>query len=101
MALSNEEIRAEVQRQKEDKDRAERIKGLLKQPGWSDYQDLLNHHVGVRTQGMFEPLQTDNESLKQEHNKGVIYGLIFARDLLGVILMAQKEAPASEDDTDA
>lgn len=95
--MSDDDVKVELRKQKEDKERIGRLQGLLKSPGWSDFQDLMNVHINERAKRIFEPLLSDNLTLLQEHNKGAIYGLIWARDLPSVMITIADEARKSSD----
>jgi hypothetical protein len=75
----------------EDVTRARDIEAMMNTAGWKAYHSLLNGQVLERTQNLFEPTP-DDAVMKSEHNKGVLYGLILARDLPSVIVQTAKDA---------
>lgn len=101
LARTRDEIQKESRKlTKEDLERVEDFKALVKMPGWNAYQSLLNNQIQSLMMGVLEP--TENAAAS-EHKKGTVYGLIKARDLLTVIIAAAEEARKSEkkDDEEA
>lgn len=78
--MDEAEVREAQRNKKFEKERAEAFEAMLKTPGWTMYQALLNAHVEQRTKNVFGPTPQGQENIA-EHNKGVVYGLLFARDL--------------------
>jgi hypothetical protein len=78
-----------------EKRRARLFKEMMETEAWRLYEDLLNHHIGVRTQSVLDPTTPGGE-LPAEHNKGVAYGIIFCRDIPRVTVAAMKDTSASK-----
>lgn len=80
--------------------RVRAFEAMVATEGWKMYQDLINGNVSERTKDIFSPTPKGEESAA-EHNKGAVFGLLYARDLPSVIIAAMKDQrssdPASED----
>lgn len=74
----------------EDVKKARALQALTKMEGWIFYQAALNNLIADKTKNIFEPTPADGRDAEQ-HNKGVVYGLIVARDLPNVIVGAMRE----------
>lgn len=70
------------------------FEALVATEGWKEYQLLLASHISTRASVAFEPVELANV-LKSEHQKGTIYGLILARDIVGVSIAQVKDAVAA------
>lgn len=73
-----------------DVKRVRAIEDIVRLEGWKYFEELLNHHISKRTQELFEPTPPGGRDAEQ-HNKGAIWGLIYARDLPRVIIAAFEE----------
>lgn len=93
--LTDQEIREELRKQKFDRERAEAFGRLVATEAWQWYVELLNNNIGERTAMLLEPVE-DGKHLASEHNKGTVYGLIYARDLLPHIIAVAKELKTSD-----
>lgn len=86
---------------REDRELAELFATFPRNEAWKRYQTLLDKMIQKRTGDLFEPI-LDGQQLAAEHNKGVIYGLILARDLPTATVNAMKQLansdPASGDE---
>lgn len=75
----------------EDVARARDIEAMMNTAGWKAYQKLINERIETLASGFFNPIQ-DSEALRQEHTKGLVYGLIMCRDWPSAIVKDAKEA---------
>lgn len=73
-----------------DLKRARAIQDLLRLDGWKHIEEILNNHISRRTAELFEPTPAGGRDAEQ-HNKGAIWGLIYARDLPRAIVTAMEE----------
>lgn len=102
--MDKRELQEERRKLRADAARVEAFRHLIRQEGWDYFVSLLNAAVTDRMKNVLEP-SADGETLKNEHNKGTVYGIIWARDLLPTIIATHEanEAsnPTTEDDDDA
>jgi hypothetical protein len=85
------DAKTEAQRNRnEDIKRGRALELMMSTEGWRIYDHLINHHISLRTANLFDPTPSGGRDAEQ-HNKGAIYGLIFARDLPRVTVGAAKE----------
>ena len=100
MDNSNEQLLRDARRANTiDKERAQALSVLVKSEVWKIYSDLLNAKIAERSATLLEPLK-HGERDSSEHNKGAVYGLIYARDLPHTIVAAMKELSLSSDAED-
>lgn len=71
--------------------RARDIEAMMNTAGWKHLEALLSNHVNQRTQNIFDPTP-EGGVMASEHKKGVVWGLLFARDLPRNIVAATKDA---------
>lgn len=78
--------------------RARNFEAMLNTEGWKQYVALINYHIQDRTKGLFDPTP-EGQGAKHEHNKGVVWGLLFMRDLPQNTVASMKDArtPATDE----
>jgi hypothetical protein len=68
----------EVQQESELLEERDLLIALTKTAGWQIMQDRLSDQINSLTNGLFEPLQSRDEVLAEQFNKGLAKGLLFA-----------------------
>ena len=87
---------------KDDKELAEILEGLVKHPGWVAYQTLLGRRIQMFADTVMAPAGSNDGAIALEWVKGAMSGLLIARNLPSVIIDAMKpKAPATDGDDDA
>lgn len=81
-----------------DKKLAEAMQALLKHPAWLAFQALLTRRIEEGGQALLAPVMNVDMTYASEHIKGVMFGLLLARDLPAHILTQMKPATSTEDD---
>ena len=67
---------------KEDRERGEAFKSLVKHPGWAMFTGLINSRIQASAELLMEPVEKlIPEGTNTEYLKGTMRGLIMARDL--------------------
>lgn len=74
----------------EDIKTARALEQMLKSEGWEAYQRLLQSQIEQRQQAVLEPIGPGMRDAS-EHNKGALYGMIWARDIASVTVITIKE----------
>jgi len=101
--IKKEELGPKLQVEKPtnfDAKRDRAFRDMVKTEGWEMFRQLLNAHINQRTAKIFEPIE-EGKLNDFSHNQGAVFGLIFARDVVGVSIAAADEmraASSSEDD---
>lgn len=88
-------LRQSKQTEREDKERAERFSSLLKHPGFIDYIVLLNAKIEELGAALMMPSNGLDGMVTTEYQKGAMFGLILARDVVGVTVQIADEARKS------
>jgi len=70
----------------QDRKRRDAFEGLLKHPGWKEFQELLNLMIGERSAELLSPAGSVDKMIALEFVKGTMNGLILARDLPKIII---------------
>lgn len=90
---------AEREQMRHDVKRIRAFKDLVRTDGWKFFQELLNNRVGEMTKDLFnKPLPGGERG--EAYDKGLIYGLLWARDLPETTIAAFKDdasEPAEEE----
>jgi hypothetical protein len=87
----------EAQKRKKDVERVRAFQIMVKSDGWQHYQELLNGKVAGLTQNIFDP-PSEASTRVEDHKKGTIFGLLYARDLPSITIAAHEASePASEE----
>lgn len=81
------------------KAQANALDRLINYREWKVFEDLINAHINNRAQNVWGPTKA-GEELVNEHNKGVVFGLLFARDLPAVTVNATKSLKVDKADDD-
>lgn len=82
-----------------DTKRVRAFKDLVRMEGWKYFQELLNKKVEENTADIFEK-PTSVNARGEDWQKGLCYGLLWARDLPNVTIAAFKDEasePAEEE----
>lgn len=102
MEIPREEMEPQEREQmRHDAKRIRAFQELVRTDGWKFFQELLNDRVGKATQNIFEK-PTLADARGEDWEKGLCYGLLWARDLPSVTIAAFKDAeetsePAQEE----
>ena len=70
--------------------RARDMEAMMNTEGWKQYCLLLNGQIEQRTASLFTPTPVGGRDAEQ-HNKGTVYGLLYARDLPVTIVKSMKD----------
>ncbi len=82
---------------REDRERADHFRSLVRQTGWAIYVELLGKMIQGRGDELIGPI-TPDQALSQEFNKGAIYGLLLAQGLPSTIIAAMASESSDDDD---
>jgi hypothetical protein len=83
-----------------DKGRAELFEQLVKSPAWEAYVEILSSRIQMFADMVLAPAGSADNAIGLEFVKGAMSGLIIARDLPSVIVMAMKPAVPATDGED-
>lgn len=85
---------------KEDQERIELFQTLLRNPAFKAYQELLGHKLESLGALLLMPSGSLDGLVTTEWQKGAMYGLVLARDVVSVTVQiadeARKAQPADE-----
>lgn len=96
---------AEVLRQarkgeKEDRERIELFQTLMRNPAFASFQEVLGHKIEALGMSLLSPSGGLDGMIVSEYQKGAMYGLVLARDLVSVTVAIadeqRKAQPADE-----
>lgn len=88
-------LKEERAREKLDRERVDQFRLLEKHGGWLAYQALLSSKIQEASDMLLQPAQGLDGMVRTEFQKGAMYGLILARDLVRATVMADDEARKS------
>lgn len=97
--LSPEEAREERKKREQDRETVDLFKSLVKHEGWKRYIQILNNQIAERTVDIFAPTPA-GETLKSEHNKGTVFGVLYCRDVVPTIIAANEQIPSPTEEDD-
>jgi hypothetical protein len=83
---------------REDKARADTFEALVKTEGWQNFIVLLNRLIEDRAQQLLAPIETEVGVYRQEFVKGVMNGLILARDIPSITIAAIGAASSTHEE---
>lgn len=85
---------------REDKETVELLGGLLRNPGFVRFCELLNKMTDARGAEVLSPAGSVDGAMRLEHVKGTMNGLILARDLASAIVQSNRAEKDSSDDAE-
>lgn len=96
------EVLEEARRsQKLDADRAEYFEVMVKTPGWAQYVAMLAQRIQEQADMLMVPATKVDDIVGIEHTKGVLKGLIIARDLPTIAIEAARREVQDVDPSEA
>jgi hypothetical protein len=95
-AALREIVKEQKAKDKYDRDRVEAFRLLEKQEGWKLYQSLLAYHLQTTSDKLLQPAGGFDGLVSTEYQKGAMYGLILARDLVRATVATDEEARKSQ-----
>src|SRR3989304_4342396 len=69
-----------------DRKRRDAFEGMVKHPGWKEFQELLGLMIEERSAELLSPAGSVDRMIALEFVKGTMNGLILARDLPKIII---------------
>ena len=98
--LSDDLQRFAREAEKEDKEYREACEALSKFPPWLVYRNALNRRIETLGMSVLSPLDSVLGVTKAEYDKGTMYGLILARDLVEVSVQEMNAARQTDGEGD-
>lgn len=86
---------------KEDRELAEALERLVKNPDWSVYIKIISKKQQFFADEMLRPSGSVDGCIRQEYIKGALSGLVMAADTPSVIIAATKELRQAKESDDA
>lgn len=83
-----------------DRQRKDAFEGMVKTPGWKEFQNLLNTMINDRGMSVLSPAGSMEGAVALEFVKGTMNGLILARDLPSLIIDATPATKIEDDNED-
>lgn len=80
-----------------DRRRKDAFEGLIRHPGWREYQMLLATMIQARADEILAPAGSAEKAMLLEFVKGSMNGLILARDLPSLIVESTPAAQLEDD----
>lgn len=81
----------------EDRERVELFQTFANNQAWKLYVELLNRLIQARGEEILRPAGSVDGAIGLEYVKGAMSGLIMARDLPQIMIMAMKAAGPATD----